>query len=190
MATQTTNLGLSKAETTDKILDTLLANNNNFEIIDSKYKELLDSIGVKVLEASENNVIDFNTLTEDGIYLIKNCNANTALNNHLASTNTTQFFDVFLFVQKRINVEDGRLLGIYQFGFTSGNSLITKRYYSESSHTWEDWKAQISAASVSTGTFPSGISCNTPTSDAHLANKAYVDSAISSSITTALEASY
>ena len=40
MATKTTNLGLSKAELTDAIRSTLIANNGNFDIIDDEVGKL------------------------------------------------------------------------------------------------------------------------------------------------------
>ena len=47
--------------------------------------------GFTVLEASTDNVIDFNTLTEPGIYLIKNCSdgVGTTLNGLITSTTYT-----------------------------------------------------------------------------------------------------
>lgn len=47
MATKTTNLGLSKAELTDAVRSTLIANNDNFDKIDEAYAEVNETIHAK-----------------------------------------------------------------------------------------------------------------------------------------------
>ena len=66
-------------------------NAEGLEIALTKTKKYVDERSIKVLEASTDNVIDFNTLTETGIYLIKNCSdsAGTTLNSGHTSDNVT-----------------------------------------------------------------------------------------------------
>lgn len=148
--------------------------------------------GFTVLEASADNVIDFNTLTETGVYLIKNCNGNTVQNGYI--TGTTAYYDICLIVRESKDINTGDTTYIYQQLIHSTMKLFIARLLTISTNTWSSWDYKITANYVASGTFPSGVSCNTPTADKHLANKAYVDNAISSaineSITTALEAGY
>lgn len=113
----------------------------------------------KVLEASTDNVIDFNTLTEEGIYLIKKANTQTILN--ASGVNSTEYFDIFVFVRSRINIADNSLVGVYQHIFNNANGLISRRYYNQSTTTWGDWTADINASSIASGTFAGKVVANT-----------------------------
>ena len=126
-----------------------------------------------IVDKGHKNGAEIHTLTDNGIYLIKNCNSNTALNSPI--NNTTEAYDMFLFVNQRIKVADSSLVGIYQQTFALGKPLTKYRYYYHGTTTWNDWVDTLSASTIKSGTFPAGVSCNTPTADAHLVNKAYVD---------------
>lgn len=144
------------------------------------------SNGITVLEASTENVIDFNTLTEEGYYLIKGCSneGGTTLNSPYNNANYT--IDVILEVQK-VRATDGTLSTIVHRGRMNGN-YNTMRSKTISTDTWSEWNNKMPASLINIGTLASGMKCNTPTEDEHLANKAYVDSAISAAIATALSA--
>lgn len=113
---------------------------------------------IKILEASEDNVIDFNTLTETGIYLIKNASADTTLNSGL--TGTSSAVELILDVTKMTNS-----VGVYYYQeyklCTSINGLSYYRIYDASKLVWNDWSKYHTA--------------ETPTANYHIANKAYVD---------------
>ena len=125
--------------------------------------------GITVLEASTENVIDFNTLLEPGYYLIKNCNVNTTTSTFITDTTTE---DIMLFVRNY-----GDIHTIYQEARVQAGGLTVRyRGYTFSTQSWSEWGiSKLPPSYIATGTIPSGVSCNTPTSNAHLANKSYVD---------------
>ena len=133
--------------------------------------------GIKILEASTENVIDFNTLTEAGVYLVKNGSdgAGTTLNAGVyTSTTTLVYTDVFLRVAHYSHPTAGE--SVYQYRIYGGAIYDYYRTLSMSTLTWGDWTLIKTPASyVSAGTFASGMSCNTPTAATHLAHKGYVD---------------
>lgn len=138
-------------------------------------EEYVNEHSIKVLEASTDNVIDFNTLTEPGTYLIKNAGTNTCTNIPSdISYGSSTFFDIEMTVISRktsSNTWVWQNIVLSNSGYTFFEVM---RQYSNSS--WGEWKDKsLPASSIKTGTIPSGVSCATPTADAHLANKAYVD---------------
>ena len=172
MATETENLKLSKAETSDEILQTLQANNENFDKIDEEItalneKEFVLPIasnnilggikvgeglsinedgtlqvmpqssgsGITVLEASTDNVIDFNTLTESGIYLIKNCTTTTTLNG--VYSNSSYTCDTILQVRKTVSTT-GDVYSIAHTAIVNVEFFYTRTYVG-SSNAWGSW---------------------------------------------------
>lgn len=129
---------------------------------------------IKVLEASTDNVIDFNTLTDEGIYLIKNC-SDTLGHTLNSDINTTNTCTVELEVLK-IKSDTSEM--IYQRRTTGNASITLYRAYDRLSATptWTAWEVlKISALHIFAGMLATGMGCNTPTEDTHLANKGYVD---------------
>lgn len=135
--------------------------------------------GIKVLEASIDNVIDFNTLTEPGTYLIKNAGASTCTNIPSdISYGSSTFFDIEMTVISRKTSSNTWIWQNIVLSNSGYTFFEVMRQYSNSS--WGEWKDKsLPASSIKTGTIPSGVSCATPTADTHLANKVYVDSTIS-----------
>lgn len=138
-------------------------------------KSYVDSVvsnvgnGVKVLEASTSNIIDFNTFTETGVYLIKNILSTTTSNAPESGTNTKE---MYLFV---MSMNSSGTIRVFQKGMdTLGTSLLWQRSQNTSG-VWGEWSRTIPAGSVTSGTLASGVSCNAPTSANHIANKSYVD---------------
>lgn len=64
MATKTPNFNLSKAELTDAIQSTILANNENFDIIDEALKNSGGDCNIPKFVGTEENPIDFSNLFE------------------------------------------------------------------------------------------------------------------------------
>lgn len=140
--------------------------------------------GFIFLEASTDNIIDFNALTEPGYYLIKNCSdgGGTTLNSG-AGTSTTSiaYYDVMLRVGEYISAAN--VTSVYQFRNFAGSVFNHYRSFNKSTAEWTSWALiKTPAGYVSAGTFASGMKCDTPTEDTHLANKAYVDAAIAEAL--------
>ena len=147
-----------------------------------EYQTQLEQVGLSVFEASNSNVIDFNTLTEAGFYIIKNATTNTTINGPALGTSGNVLMEV--------GVKNNM---IYQSIMTISNYGIP--YHRQcSAGAWSSWLSTIATSVIRAGALNSGMTCSTPTDDAHLANKKYVDdtvlNAIASSITTALGGSY
>lgn len=134
----------------------------------------IDTKGIKVLEASDSNIVDFNALTEEGFYIIKNATTSTTTNGPSLGTSGNVLMEV------------GSKSGVvYQSIMTITNNGIP--YHRQcSSGTWSSWLSTIATNVIRAGTLNSGMSCNTPTANTHIANKKYVDDAIASAITAAL----
>ena len=131
-------------------------------------KTEVDNRTYTILEASTSNIIDFNTLTTEGLYFIKNLTTSTTTNAPSAGTSG----NVFLEVGSRNGI-------IFQSVMTNNNGGIPyHRQYSSS--TWSSWLSTIATGVIRAGTLNSGMACNTPTADTHLANKKYVDDKFSS----------
>ena len=146
--------------------------------------------GYTVLEASEENIIDFNTLTEPGVYLVKNCLHAVTVNNSPFLVRN-RIYDISIQTMTEYNTDTGALYQVMQYVKGEYNRVYYRNYL-VSTGKWSGWGFTIQASAISTGTFKSGMKCNTPTEDEHIANKAYVDSAISGVSTegfTVLEAS-
>lgn len=143
---------------------------------------LIDTKGIKVLEASANNIVNFNSLITEGFYIVKNATTGTTTNGPTLGSSGN--------VLMEIGSKDGI---IYQSIMTiTNNGIPYHRQYS--SGAWSSWLSTIATGVIRAGTLNSGMACNTPTGNSHLANKKYVDdtvsNAIASSITTALGGSY
>ena len=152
-------------------------------------EEYVNDHGIKVLEASEDNIIDFNTLTEPGCYLVKNCL-------HAVTVNSSPFlvrnriYDIFVEVIKEYT-DTGEHYQTMQYAKGEYNRTYYRNYL-VSTEKWVGWTNTIPTSTLSQGTLKTGMECSTPTEDAHIANKAYVDNAISGVSTegfTTLEAS-
>ena len=207
MVAETNYLKLGKSEPTDEILGTLNLNNKNFDVIDEKTKEIDEKLkyleenggtsggDIIVLEASADNIIDFNNIYQDGVYLIKNINHNTVLNVPLTTGWGNEDYRKswgILHVEVSYMVDDGTIGMIYQ-KFYAGIDQVP--YYRTSFEEpagffppeedtvieWYDWTNKIQPSSIMSGVLAQGMSCKTPTIGSHLANKEYVDSVIGSS---------
>ena len=114
--------------------------------------EAIDSLPYKVLEASTDNVIDFNTLTEPGVYLIKNCcDGVTTLNG--AYKIESNRLEVILEV-RRVYRATGELVAIFQVGKITGDIGIAdyKRVYHQSSGSWSNWDSYLTVKSTDVDT--------------------------------------
>lgn len=131
-------------------------------------KEYVDERSIKVLEASPDNVIDFNTLTETGVYLVKNSNSINALNGFPETTSYT--YDVKLTVTKGVNLSTGEVAGIYQHLTYGGTKQSVGRAYNANTSAWTAWDLKISASQISQGTFADRVIANS-TAVATLTNK-------------------
>ena len=124
-------------------------------------KKYVDERSVKVLEASTDNVIDFHTLTEDGVYLIKNCATDTTLNapelSSLTSVGATSC-DITLEVLSCYNTS-GDIVRIEQ-NARYLLRLYKARTYNVSSTTWSVWDSGISPSEISAGTLSGKVSAN------------------------------
>ena len=114
-----------------------------------------------VIEASADNVVDFNTLPEPGVYLIKGFNSassagavNTVTNAPVWNAGSAVNLDVFVFVVAETT-------GVIKQTLILGNALnsIKIRYYDTS--TWLAWDDTIlSASSITAGTFRGKVVAN------------------------------
>lgn len=101
--------------------------------------------GYVMLEASTDNVIDFNTLTEPGLYLIRNASdgSGTTLNSNLTSTTK---YDVILRVQYNYT-------SLYQVRIMGSTTYDDVYRYRNASGTWSSWYSRtISYSNISTTT--------------------------------------
>ena len=131
-------------------------------------KTEVDNRTYTILEASTSNKIDFNSLQTEGLYFIKNVTTSTTTNAPSAGTSG----NIFLEIGSKNGV-------IFQSVMTNTNNGVPyHRQYS--SGTWSSWLSTIAVSMIRTGTLNSGMACNTPTADTHLANKKYVDDKVSS----------
>lgn len=127
-----------EAKTNWKLDDTVMPDDMNR--IEQGIHELNLATGdmpVKVLNASAENIVDFNGLVETGIYIIKNATSTTTLNGYGISSNAE---DRLIFVQ---NTYYGML---YQ-KMIMGNCNMAFRQYYESSLTWTAWKYRTTSIS-------------------------------------------
>ena len=145
----------------------IATNNTNKYIPTENYhpatKKYVDENTYTVLEASTSNIIDFNTLTTEGLYFIKNLTTSTTTNAPSAGTSG----NVFLEVGSRNDI-------IFQSVMTNNNGGIPyHRQYS--SGAWSSWLSTIATSVIRVGMLNSGTTCADPTESAHIANKNYVD---------------
>ena len=132
--------------------------------------------GIIILEASTDNVIDFNTLTEPGVYLIKNTSNGVGTTLNGVYTNDGYTIDTYLEVRKLWKA-DGQLHAITQ---TAKINSVNSYYRSKSisTDTWTEWDYHISTGVLKAGTLATGMKCETPTANTELANKNYVDTQV------------
>jgi hypothetical protein len=134
------------------------------KVVGLKNVETLESNSlVKVLEASTDNVIDFNTLTESGYYLIKNCSlgGGTVINCDIEpSTDPIYYADMHLLVRESASTNITQPY-IYQ-EYTRGNGATKKqRYYKSETATWSEWDIlKTPAANVGFGEFGERVTAN------------------------------
>ena len=127
-----------EAKTNWKLDDTVMPDDMNR--IEQGIYELDLATGdmpVKVLNASTENIVDFNGLVETGIYIIKNATSTTTLNGYGISSSAE---DIIIFVQKTYY---GML---YQKMFRGTCNTAFRQYY-ENSLTWTAWKYRSTSTS-------------------------------------------
>ena len=121
----------------------------------------IDSLPYKVLEASTDNVIDFNTLTETGVYLIKNCSDTLGhtINSGLA-TDADVVNDVILNVLKIVDGSSNNITQtMLRVADITTRSIGIRRWYLNGS--WNAWEERrILAAYIAGGTFSGGVYAN------------------------------
>lgn len=141
--------------------------------INTVIEEKVATLPVKGLEASEENIIDINTLQEPGIYFINNAREDvTVLNSPLTNDPTT--YTVVVQITK-VNST------LYQTFSVESNTYAKcyLRYLFENKEDWETWNScTVPANTIAAGTLTTGMKCATPTENEHLANKNYVDTQI------------
>lgn len=166
-----------EAKTNWKLDDTVMPDDMNRieQGIKDVELELEDAGGVIILEASINNILDFNTLIESGIYLIKNA-TDTATSNKPSNIGDG---DIFVTV--------GTFNGIVYQTCYFGVNFIPKsyyRYYTPINSSWGAWEyCYVPPSQISIGTLPTGMKCDTPTADTHITNKLYVDTQVATKAT-------
>lgn len=131
--------GVAKAKASDAADYTARAAIEELETDIQELKEYVDeSGGITILEASTDNVIDFNTLTEPGLYLIKNCSDGAGTTINSPYTNSSYVYDIFLEVAF-FDSTDGESHFIYQRA-VYGNGVYTNRNYLASRNPqWLSW---------------------------------------------------
>lgn len=131
-------------------------------------EEYVNDHGIKVLEASTDNVIDFNTLTEPGTYLIKNCSdgAGTTIHSGLYPNLTTVYTDVMLEVREVVN--DG-IKSVYQIRTFGSATWANTRYLHDGE--WSSWNSpKLSASSITAGVLAGQVKADaTATADTGVA---------------------
>lgn len=160
-----------EAKTNWKLDDTVMPEDMNR--IEQGIQDLgleLGNVAVHVITASEENIVDFNALVETGIHIIKNATTSTTTNAPALGSSG----DAIIEVGKRDNI-------IFQSVMTITNNGIP--YHRQNSGgTWSSWLSTIATSVIRVGTLNSGMACNTPTANTHLANKGYVDTQIEEKI--------
>lgn len=164
-----------EAKTNWKLDDTVMPSDMNR--IEQGIKDVEEGLanagGATTLIASTDNIIDFNMIIEDGIYIIKNASDGVGTTVNGMYTNGGYTVDTYLEVRK-IHTVEGELYGIVQTAKI--NSINT--YYRQktvSTDTWTDWDYKYSAGVIKAGTLAQGVKCNTPEEGADVVNKAYAD---------------
>lgn len=114
--------------------------------------------GIKVLEASTSNVIDFNTLTEPGVYLLKGLNENTALNTPF-TLSTDYFYTFIMSVRTSENISSGATSVCQEVRITNNDYPFRIRYLGANG-TWGDWSASINAGTIGKGTLAGQVKAN------------------------------
>lgn len=149
-----------EAKTNWKLDDTVMPEDMNRieQGIKNVELSLEDAGGITILEASTDNVIDFNTLTEPGVYLIKNVANGTSSNLPMISDSP---YDVILFVQDNTNHTQ-----INQRCFYSNIQVPAMRKYTSS---WTAWDYKLIASYITAGTLAGQVVANA-TSVATLGN--------------------
>ena len=120
-----------------------------------------------VIEASADNVVDFNTLTEPGVYLIKNCSDKNGTTLNSGET-TSASLDVTLIVMRMIS---GSVTATQQLKMTPNTRTPLERNLKSSTNTWSTWAVyKIQTSSINSGTFDGKMVANA-TAEATLTNK-------------------
>ena len=141
-------------------------------------EQLLNEIDTIIIDASENNIVDFNNIVDPGVYVLKNIGAKTSLNAPGDITIGSICFDVILKVTKR-HGGNPRIWQTVEFGNTGMVCFSLGREYQAISSTWTSWTViTTSAAYIAAGILKTGMKCNAPTDNKDLANKLYVDDSI------------
>lgn len=133
-----------EAKTNWKLDDTVMPDDMNRieQGIKDVESELENVNGIIILEASTDNVIDFNTLTEPGVYLIKNCGTNTTQNSGITTAN--YYYDIFL----RVQISNTT---ICQTKATASTAYKDDYRTRTTSGTWSSWSTKkISYVDIST----------------------------------------
>ncbi len=130
--------------------------------IENVVKEVTDNLAIKTLNASTDNIVNFNTIIEPGFYVINNATTTTCTNGPALGSSGT----IILEVGTNNNI-------IYQSVMTNNNNGLP--YHRQYSGTWSNWLSTIATGVIRAGTLNTGMACATPTADTHLANKKYVD---------------
>lgn len=149
----------SKQET-EKLVEDAVANIDIPEVDMNGYatEEFVLEHGVKTIEASNDNVIDFNTLTEPGYYLIKNCGdgAGTTINSGLYTDSPQIYVDVMLEIRHIVN---NGTRSIYQIRKFSSATWANIRYLKD--NVWSEWTTpKLSADKINGGTLAGQVKAN------------------------------
>ena len=113
--------------------------------------------GIKVLEASTSNVIDFNTLTEPGYYLIKNCGDNTNTLNSGLSIGSGPL-DIVMNITT-LHETDGTTKITQRIRYYLRNHVEKVRMYND--EAWSAWEIATTQANwISAGTFAGKMVAN------------------------------
>ena len=124
-------------------------------------KAYVDEHGVKVLEASTDNVIDFNTLTETGMYLIKKASNGVGTTLNSPYTATAYTMDIFLDV-KQVITPTGELSTVGQTARINayGGMDSYSRSKNISTGEWTDWSNEVNADRIRAGVFGGQMKAN------------------------------
>lgn len=158
-----TNITTDTVDITDSAMSDTSINPVQNKVI----KQYIDEHGLKVLEASADNVVDFNTLTEPGVYLIKNCSDKNGTTLNSGET-TSASLDVTLIVMRMIS---GSVTATQQLKMTPNTRTPLERNLKSSTNTWSTWAVyKIQTSSINSGTFDGEMVANA-TAEATLTNK-------------------
>lgn len=141
-------------------------------------KKYVDDRGIKVLEASTDNVIDFNTLTEPGSYLIKNVLGTTTTNFTDASDTTASA--VNLIVEVRTTAAGAVVVN--QYAYRAGAML---KRDNNSGGNWSEWSNKTSPSLISEGTLGGRVQANSTAVAASVSTQQVRNIAIGTSDLTA-----